>query len=186
MAVVVLMATLAACAPAPGGGSGGPRVWQIQAGSHEASGTSVVLRTSDVLDFNARFDGSAQYSTVDPANQLDINKLRGFSDCGEHHHTASARFGWRWNADRIELFAYTYVAGHRQSALLGAVQPGDWHEYRLEATGSDYLFTLDGVTTIMPRGCVGGGRVKYELWPYFGGDETAPHTISIELDERPT
>jgi hypothetical protein len=146
-------------------------------------GATVSFTTSDLLALRVRFDASAEYATVDPANQADINKLRGFSDCSSHHQTDSARFGWRWNTDRIELLAYTYVSGERQWALLGSVLPGEWHDLDLQATSTGYGFTLDGVTTTMPRGCSASGLLKYHLWPYFGGDEVAPHTITLQLEE---
>lgn len=180
-AVLIAVFALAACAPT---GGGGPVVWLIPAGSHDATGATASLRTSDVIAFSTRFDASAQYSTIDPVNQFDINKLRGFSDCSAHHQTDSARFGWRWTTDRVEIFAYDYVGGERQSALLGSVQPGVWHDYRIDAIATGYLFTLDGIVTAMPRGCSDLGLAKYELWPYFGGDEVAPHAISIEIDEH--
>ncbi|RDC63253.1 hypothetical protein AHMF7616_01854 [Adhaeribacter pallidiroseus] len=34
----------------------------------------------------------------------------------------------------------------------------------------------------MSRGCSGTSD-KYKLFPYFGGDETAPHNIKIEIKE---
>jgi len=176
------LAVAVACAPAPGGGGGpsGPATWVIPAGSHDMLGATVSFTTSDLLALRVRFDASAEYATVDPANQADINKLRGFSDCSSHHQTDSARFGWRWMDGRIDLLAYDYVAGERQSQLLTTTSPGVWIDLRLEAVGATYLFTVNGVTTVMPRGCADSGLVKYDLWPYFGGDEVAPHEVRIE------
>ncbi len=184
-AFAVALVTAAGCSAPPGGGGGGggPTVWTIPAGAHDATGSSVAFTATDVVEFRTRFDTSAEYSTADPANQADINKLRGMSDCGSHHHTNSARFGWRWNVDRIEILAYTYVAGVRDDVLLGSVLPGEWHDYRLELTPTGYEFTFDGVTTTTPRGCAQADLAKYHLWPYFGGDEVAPHTITIEIEQ---
>lgn len=178
---VVLVAAVAACTPS--GPSSGVRTWTIPACAHDANGATIATTSTDRLHFRVRFDASAQYATSDPGNQADINKLRGFSDCSSHHQTDSARFGWRWATDRVEILAYTYVGGARQSALLGSVQPGEWHEYELLATASGYVFRLDGVDTAMPRGCSAEGLLKYQLWPYFGGDEVAPHTITLQMEE---
>ena len=172
---------VAACTPS--GPGSGVRTWTIPAGAHDANGATVATTSSDRLQFRARFDLSAQYATADPSNQSDINKLRGFSDCSSHHQQDSARFGWRWSTDRVEVLAYTYVRGERHSALLGSVQPGEWHEYELRATPSGYVFGFDGTDTAMARGCSEEGLLKYHLWPYFGGDEVAPHTITIQMDE---
>lgn len=178
---LALVGAVAACTPS--GPGSGVRTWTIPAGAHDANGATVATTSTDRLHFRVRFDESAQYATTDPANQADINKLRGFSDCSSHHQTDSARFGWRWTSDRVEILAYTYVGGARQSALLGSVQPGEWHEYELRATPSGYVFRLDGVDTAMPRGCSAEGLLKYQLWPYFGGDEVAPHTITLQMEE---
>jgi hypothetical protein len=155
-------------------------VWVIPAGSHDMLGANVALTTTDVLSLRVRFDASADYTTVDPANQADINKLRGFSDCSTHHQTNSARFGWRWLDGHLEILAYDYVGGQRQWQLLTTTAPGEWLDLRLEAIGATYVFTVDGVSTVMPRGCADAGLAKYELWPYFGGDEVAPHDVRIE------
>jgi hypothetical protein len=45
------------------------------------------------MKFMVKFDSSAVYQTVDPDNQGDINKLYGFSDNNQDHHTNSARIG---------------------------------------------------------------------------------------------
>jgi len=59
--------------------------------------------------WNVRFDSSAIYKTVDSLNQLDINKLIGWSDCSTSHMENSIRFGWRWLNDSLEIHLYTYL-----------------------------------------------------------------------------
>lgn len=180
MLVVAVLVATAACSPPPDGGGSG--TWVIPAGSHDTVGVGPSLTTSDVLALRVRFDDSARYTTTDPANQADINKLRGFSDCSAHHHTNSARFGWRWLDGRLEVLAYTYVGGQRQSKLLTTTEPGEWLDLRLEAEGATYEFSVDGEVTTMPRGCADAGLAKYDLWPYFGGDEVAPHEVRIQYE----
>lgn len=186
--IALLAGAVGACTPDPGpAGPGGPvqpTRWYILAGHHEATDQRIELTTVDSLSFSVRFDDSAAYTSIDPANQLDWNKLRGMSDCGAHHQTASARVGWRWNGTAVELGAYTYAGGVVTSTVLGAIAPGSTHELTIAADGASYRFTLDGVTTTMPRGCADVGVVKYHLWPYFGGDEVAPHDITIDILEH--
>ncbi len=165
--------TLTACDPA--------RLFEIRAGGHD-SGRRASAFTGDSLHFLATFDETAVYETRDPANQGDINKLMGFSDCGSHHHENSARFGWRWFDGELQIHAYIYVDGERRSQLLGAVRFDVAVEYLIEIDGGNYRFTLDGETTVMARGCSGGGGVKYRLYPYFGGDEEAPQDIHIAIE----
>jgi hypothetical protein len=40
------------------------------------------------MKFTAKFDSSAIYATVNPTNQLDINKLYGFADDDKQHHAS--------------------------------------------------------------------------------------------------
>tara|TARA_B100001093_G_scaffold468971_1_gene489361 strand:+ start:102 stop:635 length:534 start_codon:yes stop_codon:yes gene_type:complete len=155
----------------------------IEEGKHSStSRVSLVSGTSMVFD--AAFDASAIYETVDPSNQADINKLMGFSDCSSHHHSNSARFGWRWYDDELQIHAYTYADGTRSYALLGSVDIDSVEPYRIEIDADRYVFTFDGATTEMDRGCSGDSLAKYQLYPYFGGDETAPHDITILINEQ--
>ena len=39
---------------------------------------------------------------------------------------------------------------------------------------------VDGVKVFVPGNCVVHTR-KYQLFPYFGGNETAPHDIKIKI-----
>ncbi|MGK0362182.1 MAG: hypothetical protein ACI9U2_004502 [Bradymonadia bacterium] len=164
-----------------GAGCDDVRVYDIAAGSHSAN-HGVAAQRGSLLRFRATFDDTAIYETRDPSNQADINKLYGFADCSAHHHTNSARFGWRWYDDELQILAYTYVDGDRQWSLLGSAPLNEAVEYRIQLDGDRYVFTFDGQVTEMPRGCDGNGGVKYRLYPYFGGDEEAPHDISITVE----
>ena len=46
-----------------------------------------------------------------------------------------------------------------------------------------YQFTYNGKTVTMPRHCTGSSIQGYRLYPYFGGDETAPHDIYVYIKE---
>jgi hypothetical protein len=41
---------------------------------------------------------------------------------------------------------------------------------------------VNGKTLFLPRHCSGTYR-RYRLYPYFGGDEVAPHDITIKITE---
>ena len=154
----------------------------IDEGDHSST-TAVSLFTGSQMSFEALFDDSAIYETDSESNQGDINKLMGFSDCSGHHHSNSARFGWRWYDDELQIHAYTYADGTRSYELLGSVAIDAVETYRIEIDADRYLFTFDGTTTEMDRGCSGAGFASYQLYPYFGGDETAPHDITIRVQE---
>lgn len=156
----------------------GVKTYIIKKGQHE-SGTHVAVVLKDQIKFQTIFDDSAIYATQNPENQADINKLYGFSDCDSAHHDNSARFGWRWLNSQLEIHAYTYVDGVRASQFIKNVNLNQTHHYQLNITADRYEFILDETTVTMPRGCSTFSIAKYKLYPYFGGDEVAPHDIKI-------
>ncbi len=160
--------------------------YRIAPGAQYCDANAYTLRTTSLLHFRAVFDSSAIYTSADPSNQADINKLFGFSDSLTHHHRNSARFGWNWGPDsRLHIHAYIYTAGVRLSQELGTVPLGIAQDYRIEVRPGSYLFALNGATTVMPRACLDTVARGYGLLPYFGGDEAAPHEVRIRIRELP-
>jgi hypothetical protein len=134
------------------------------------------VETSE-MKFVVKFDSSAIYQTMLAENQYDINKLYGFSDNNGDHHQYSARFGWRWNGNYLRLFAYVYNEGTSKELAIVAI--GTEISCSIQVTSTSYLFTVNGITERLPR-MAGTPKGKgYQLYPYFGGDEKAPHDIHI-------
>ena len=161
----------------------GYKIYTIKKG-HQYSDSGFRAFTSTELNFVVVFDNSAIYTTTDSSNQLAINKLFGFSDCSDLHHENSARFGWRWYNNEIQIFAYCYKNSKRADKFIGTVNLNKEYEYKLKTEGSKYIFFLNGMTDSLDNGCssdVDYGR--YFLYPYFGGIETAPHQITIRIKE---
>jgi hypothetical protein len=131
------------------------------------------------MNFVVRFDSSAIYETQLAENQYDINKLYGFSDNNTDHHQYSARFGWRWSDKALRLFAYVYNEGAVTSKELTRIDIGTEINCSIKLNGAHYLFTANGTTTEMPRLSTTEKAKGYQLYPYFGGDELAPHQINI-------
>lgn len=135
------------------------------------------------LAFKVKFDSSAIYKTQKAENQEDINKLFGFSDNHTMHHDFSARFGWRWSNDSLRLFAYVYNRGVMTFKEMGPVEIGKENNCAITVSGNKYLFELNGIETKMPRESTTENAEGYQLYPYFGGDESAPHDISIWIEK---
>ena len=131
----------------------------------------------------ARFDSSCRYKNQAEQNNSDINKLYGFSDCGAQHHISSARFGWVSVGDSIELHGYIYVNGERKSKYLESISLNTDVELSISLSENTYVFLVNGKQTIMPRQCDAEKIDGYQLYPYFGGDETAPHEMYIFIKE---
>ncbi|WP_299986261.1 hypothetical protein [uncultured Pontibacter sp.] len=151
----------------------------IRKGQHSSTSSYRSVKTS-FLRFEAVFDKSAVYTTILANNQADINKLYGMSDCGSLHQTNSARFGWRWYNNRLEILGYVYNGGKWSYQYITSVDLDKPYTYELSLLSQSYLFSVNGVNVSLPRSCSGQGS-GYMLYPYFGGDETAPHDITIRI-----
>ncbi|HUC82255.1 MAG TPA: hypothetical protein VMR70_15225 [Flavisolibacter sp.] len=151
----------------------------IPKGQHYATQNAVKSIETTELKFVVKFDSSAIYQTVDPQNQYDINKLYGFSDNGESHHRFSARIGWRWSEGALRLFGYTYNNGVRAEKEISTIAIGSEVVCAIKVLGESYQFTVNGKTELMPRASAMPVAKGYQLYPYFGGDEVAPHEVRI-------
>ncbi len=172
----------------------GGLLYTIKKGEHYAEDT--FLRVEPLLKsgirFQACFDESVIYDFKD-SNQPDINKLYGFTDCVSLPQTNSARVGWRWNAQKakIELFAYTHVQSpDHTSYYMTSISPGEVIEFQIVVLrNGNYLFRIfengtdvEKMRLEAPRGCsypLAGSR----LFPYFGGNRTAPQDVKIWINE---
>jgi len=215
-AVALLVAT--SCAPAPSGPGGGQTsgsaraIYTVAAGAHAASifgepapisAFTVVSQRSFLLSLNA----SAVYTLADTADQLDWNKLPGFSDCGTLDLSQNgAMFGWRWRPDlspaRLELAAYANTNGvHQWSPALATMSEADLNapselKYSVGIDSSNpaqYRFRIEGfvgstsidVSATLARACpgVGDDGLKWASGLYFGGTSVAPHAVTATMRE---
>ena len=155
----------------------------IAKGNQFCNDNNYVATSYSELKFIAKFDSSAIYTTANPSNQDDINKLYGFADNNSTHHNFSARFGWCWSNNALRLFGYVYNNGIRDSQELGTIAIGQEHNCAIKVTPTAYHFFLNGKTDSLPRTSTAIKAEGYKLYPYFGGDEMAPHTINIYIKE---
>lgn len=144
-------------------------------------------------------DGTQKYVTFDKSaiyqfktdDQYDINKLFGLSY--GMHHTNSVRFGWRSlgdYSDNIEILAYCYVDGKRVvedgiNLFIAMVNINREYRYQIIVSDNSYSLTIHNDKNVM----IGHKSIPhnklpfwgYKLYPYFGGNRTAPHNITIKL-----
>lgn len=152
--------------------------YTIRQGQHYCDQNSLKsVRTSE-MKFMAKFDNSAIYQSVLPENQYDVNKLWGFSE-GINNQYNSARIGWSWNNNALRLYGYVYAKGVRYFQEITPVAIGSDITCSIKLAGSTYLFTVNGVSISLPRGLSTTQASGYQQYPYFGGNETAPHLITI-------
>jgi len=135
------------------------------------------------MDFCVKFFYNCKYD-LDNIDQLDINKLAGYSY--GLHHINSARIGWRYDIakDKIELFGYVYNQGKRTTKHILFVDINKLHNCQIKTEKDHYLFNVNNDTQnhtiIIPR----TNKLMwfgYKLFPYFGGNRKAPHQMYIML-----
>jgi len=162
----------------------GFRVYTIKENRHR-SVVKVRHTKQNQFDLQVRFDESAQYTSQEAVNQLDVNKIWGVSDCGTTHSKNSIRFGWRWdlNVEQIEILMYRRKDNEFSFKSLGYTNPDDLNYLSLNINEDNYVMTFNGVTDSMSRSCEEPCR-RYYLYPYFGGTERAPHDVTILIKEE--
>jgi hypothetical protein len=166
------------------------RTYVIKSGNHFSNFKLPTVVTTKYFSFRAKFDDSAEYY-LGTDDQYDINKLYGFSDCGSIHHKNSARFGWVWNdrasnlrgRGRLEIYAYTYHKGKRNSQFITSVDLNVFNSYNIKVNKNNYIMSVNNFSVTMPRGCDSSNPIGVKLYPYFGGNEVAPHDVRIEIKD---
>ena len=158
----------------------GFRDYIIKKGNH-SSRTSYKTTKTNCLQFQAIFDESAIYQSIDSNNQYDINKLYGLSDCKDHHIKTSIRLGWRWLNDSLELHWFQHVNNNFSFDRITTINLNTIVNFSITFDNNYYYVSVDTDTITIDRPCNNQSIRKYYLYPYFGGDEKAPHDIKIKI-----
>ena len=168
----------------------GYRVYTIDKGNHYSDGPIDKLfgnnNRADSWEWEVIFEQSCIYSESDlfnPSNYLDVNKLIGFSDCDRHHSQYSCRVGWRASGDSIELLIYKRDDNNIGFKSLKKVYPDQIVNVTLDFKDTTYISCIDGICDTLVRPCPNWSGRKYSLFPFFGGQETAPHKMKILIKE---
>ena len=157
----------------------------ISAGGQYSDNEGTVAVNTTEFRFQVYFDSSAIY-TVPAADQHDINKLSGFADYASVHLQYSARFGWRWSENHLRLFGYVHNNGVIEEKEIGVIDIGKIYTCSIKVKGRSYVFTVEQLNSVaLPRAATTAKAEGYRLYPYFGGNNTAPHEIRIWLKYLP-
>jgi hypothetical protein len=182
--VVFLGILFAACKPAKVNENGFTE-YIIKKGDHYSNHLITKTINTDEFNFIAKFDSSAIYKNVDSVNQADINKLYGFTEDNlTNDHYNSARIGWRWYHEELQLMGYCYNEGQVSYGLIkGNIELGKEVFCSIKKDDGKYIFSVDGSIFTLPRKSTSSKFAGFKLYPYFGGDETAPHEIKILIKD---
>ena len=157
----------------------GFKIFTIKEGRHKSINRYSTTKNK-YTTFQAQFDSSVIYTTINPDNQLDINKLYGVSDCGCNHTSYSMRFGWRWYNNEIEIFWFRHRGGSFDYGKITNVEINEENTYSITRLEDQYIMCVKDTCVTLIRSCDEEYR-SYYLYPYFGGDERAPHDITIKI-----
>jgi hypothetical protein len=163
-------------------------IFQIKKGKHRSG-----YRFKPYLGFRKVFFVKVNFLSSciamrEEHDKFDTNKLYGVS-FGRHHKN-SVRIGWRVSEGKIEVCLYTYHNGVRSIHWCKEKLDIDT-EYRMVLHfkkdkcnlwyTNDKLefFSLNTIDYKLPK-----WRIGYYLWPYFGGDTTAPNNMIIMMQHE--
>lgn len=152
----------------------------IPKGQHSCTTNGYAGLDVTSYQFQVYFDSSAIYE-LPATDQDDINKLSGFSDNGAVHLQYSARFGWRWSNNHLRLFGFVHNSGKIIEKEICIIEIGKTYTCGIRITKGEYVFTVDELkkTATIPRSATTATSQGYRLYPYFGGNNVAPHEIRI-------
>ena len=162
----------------------GFRVYTIPAGEH-SSGSFLNHPDNSKITFQFKLDESAYYESEIPENQYDVNKIYGMSDFGLRHQKYSIRLGWRYINNELQLCWLRHEEGRHSSATIKTIEPDVIYNATIDIKTFYYVIVIDNDTTFVRRRPEGNWGLlrRYYLYPYFGGNEYAPHDITIKIKE---
>ena len=163
----------------------GFRVYTIPAGEH-SSGSFINHPDNSKISFQFILDESAIYETEIAENQHDVNKIYGMSDFGVRHQKYSIRLGWRYLNNELELCWLRHEEGRHSAATIKTIDTDVVYNATIDIKTFYYVIVIDNDTTLVRRRPEGNWGLlrRYYLYPYFGGNEYAPHDITIKIRDR--
>lgn len=146
------------------------------------------------LSFTARIHGDTLAYWIPGPDQMDINKLYGYS-LGWNHHKNSIRIGWRfvpseYEGDYVEFLAYWYDGGERNFLSLkkiqvkGIISKDIKLDFDMCTTRVQHIIHYGDAVLSIPRLNKRDYMFGYKLRPYFGGNHKAHRDIKIDIWER--
>ena len=155
----------------------------IKQGEHTSNLDSPNIPASQNTCIQMLFDESNRTDTT----MNHINKVYGVSD-GWNHKIHSVRIGYRYMADRgdIAIYAFSHINRNmttNSSNILGYVSINEVSDCACYSiTNDEYIYTYGKNTVIHDRE-KSGTILMYTLKPYFGGNPTAPHDMTVRYRE---
>ena len=178
--ILLLPTLLASCAKETD--EFGYKTYIIKKGEHR-SGNFFNHPVNSRINFKFILDESAEYTTEIAENQYDVNKIYGFSDFGKSHQKYSIRLGWRYIKGNVELCWLKRENSSMSSGFIQTIDINTAYKAMIDVGTFYYTIAINNDTTLVRRRPDGfwGQIRRYYLYPYFGGNEFAPHDITIKI-----
>lgn len=157
------------------------KTYTIKKGRHYSNHLPKLVYGMRNLSTSVKFHSDCWFPLSQP-DDYAINKLVGWSM--GYHHTSSIRCGWRPAGipGYIDLFFYTYCQGYRHDEYFTTIEcDKEFLLFMLISSDGDITFSASGKSVTLKGPCI-GKKLGYLLFPYFGGKNTAPHDIHIDID----
>jgi len=158
-------------------------IYTIEKGSHRSTWLpKFTLSTS--IGFSFKFLSDPSYILDNKSDQEDTNKIFGISDSW-YHRRHSVRVGWRYD-DKLQksiLSVYYYKDGKHYIEDLGKIQQGKVHHCYILIEKDEYIVVGSNKLVSVPRTSKWCGP-RYQLFPYFGGQQVAPKQFKIEIIKK--
>ena len=148
------------------------------------------LSISDRLEMRVTITDSMLYGDHTD-DKYDVNKLFGFSR--GNHKKNSYRVGWNCVDGNISLYAYCHIEGVMKFAkLCDNVRVNDVYDIVINLYPSYVHFNATQVIgdIILFKAHMSVAKpqnkwsIGYNLFPYFGGDKTAPKDVCVNLEKQ--
>jgi hypothetical protein len=134
-----------------------------------------------------RFHPNCYWAPPRNSDDGDLNKLTGLA-YGMNVHSNSVRLTWVPDFTvngKMRIFGYTYDEKANAPKFtykeITSVQVGQLVDGSIESVGNEYVFKVNGVTVRMPNVNT-DPNLCLRLFPYFGGNNTAPQDMTIEIE----
>jgi len=152
---------------------------RIKKGTHAPIRLPKIMLTPSLICYRVAFTQSCKYDIGN--DQGDINKLFGIGYFPSHHKN-SVRIGWNYDtvSGKICLWAYWYKDGKRCWDYLRSVDIGVPYYFKIYIGDGEHTIDVSGrryTVDTEPQ------KISYLLRPYFGGNQTAPHDMIIDMKQ---
>ena len=157
--------------------------FKIKKSNHQSSLSSKLLlsKTAYSIEADFLFTESCEYDIG--TDQSDWNKLIGFNHgTFSHHKNNSSRVGWRWDLtnSNYELGYYVKKDGERITGVLDKVKSNEWFHVKVYKGLHNKVNIKVNNHRYQYKKSTDEDLTNYILWPYFGGNEEAPHDMTVK------